>query len=315
METVSITGASGFIGRHLLRFLENNQVVKINCLRSSNQNISNCKIVEGDLLRPDSLEQLLEPGCVVVNLAFLSNRPSEDNLAAMANLADACIRARVKRLIHCSTAVVAGRARVTEVTEGTLCAPENAYEVVKYEIEKLLAEKSKGHFELVILRPTAVFGPGGKNLLKLADDLTHGSRFVNYLKSCLYGDRKMNLVCVDNVTAAISFLIESSQRFDRDIFIISDDEAPANNYREAEKFLMQSLSVDDYAFPRLVLPRFILVMALKLSGKANVNPARIYQSTKLMGAGFEKKVAFESGLKTFSDWYRAGCPPVGVKAP
>lgn len=311
MPVIVITGASGFIGQHLVaELLDSPNDVHIRALihhslGSNTFRSKNLVTFKGDLTRSETLEGLFEQGCTVVNLAYLHSQSNNDNLLAVSNLADACIKARIKRLIHCSTAVVVGRVSNSEITEETRCAPVSAYELTKLEVEKLLSGKAQGRFEFVTLRPTAVFGPGGKNLLKLAGDLAHGNRFVNYMKSCLYGYRRMNLVCIENVISAITFLIKAEKNtIDGETYIVSDDEAPANNYLDVEKYLMYALKVKNYAFPRLLLPPFLLVAVLKLIGKSNINPARVYQSRKLIAAGYIKRVSFEVGLKYFADWYR-----------
>lgn len=315
---IAITGASGFIGRHLVaELLGRRDDVQIRALihRSvGSHTFKNKKLVtfNGNLMRPETLEGLFEAGCTVVNLAYLASRSNNDNLLAMSNLVDACVKAKIKRMVHCSTAVVAGRAPNGETNEETPCAPANAYELTKLGVEKLLLEKASGRFELVILRPTAVFGPGGKNLLKLAGNLARGNRTINYLKSCLYGYRKMNLVCIDNVISAITFLIETDKSIDRETFIVSDDDDPANNYRDVEKYLMNALDIKAYPLLWFQLPRFLLAASLKLAGKPNINPARVYLAHKLVAAGYKKRVPFEAGLKSFADWYREEFRPAGT---
>lgn len=67
------------------------------------------QIIEGDLLNASSLSRFLEPGSVVFNLAYLSNRSGKDNLQAARNLAEVCFKAGIHRLIHVSTAGVVCR--------------------------------------------------------------------------------------------------------------------------------------------------------------------------------------------------------------
>jgi hypothetical protein len=44
---------------------------------------------------------------------------------------------------------------------------QQEYEKNKLKIEQVFLDISLGKFEMTILRPTAVFGDGGKNLVKL----------------------------------------------------------------------------------------------------------------------------------------------------
>lgn len=308
MNVIAITGATGFIGLHLLDHLAHQKDIQIRILihRNINNKIlnrDNIIYVEGDLLKFETLNKLIVPGCTVVNLVYLRDCSKQENLSAIANLAEVCAKAKIKRFIHCSTAVIAGRVPNKVIDENTECNPISEYEITKLAVEKILLEKYGSSFEVVILRPTAIFGSGGKNLIKLANDLRYGNRIINYLKSCLFNYRKMNLVYIDNVVSAIVFLININKKMEREIFIVSDDEYHDNNYRDVEQFLMRGFGYKDYLLPRVLLPFFILIFLLKLAGKSNLNPT--YDCQKLLRAGFKKPVLFEEGLVCFTDWYKS----------
>jgi nucleoside-diphosphate-sugar epimerase len=298
--TLVIIGASGFIGEHLLNVLAERNDIEIRVLVHSNRSNkhANLSFIEGDLLRPDSLDALLSKNCTVINLAYLV----QGNLDAMTNLAMACARNQVKRLIHCSTAVVVGRAGVDWVTESTLCVPVSEYEQTKLQMEEILLEKAIGKFEITILRPTAVFGPGGKNLLKMANELLTRNLWVNYVKSCLFNRRSMNLVCVGNVVAALVFLVDA-EKVDREVFIISDDDSPVNNYRDIEDRLLANFG-KSYFVPRVFIPKLCLGALLRLAGKSNINPSIKYSDQKLVRLGFKKPQNLEMAIVAFVAWYK-----------
>jgi len=308
MQLIAITGANSFIGSHLIKRLSLCSDMRLRLLIHRNLNLSlqeseKISITRGNLLDIKTLNGFVETDCIVVNLAYLGGRSSDENLAATNNLMEACSRAKVKRLIHCSTAVIAGRVSSDKVTENTSDRPLNKYEFIKQRIEKLILEKTDGLFEIVILRPTAVFGKDGKNLVKLADDLMYGNRLVSYIKSCIYQFRRMNLVYIDNVVAAIEFFIQTDRNLTGETFIISDDEDPSNNYRDIEKYLMKRLGCNPYPIQPVSLPFLILKSLLGLSGKTNDNPALVYDCGKILSLGFKKPVSFKEGLSHFSDWY------------
>jgi len=216
---------------------------------------------------------------------------------------EVCSNTKIKRLIHCSTAVVAGRAATDRVTENTPKKPLQEYESTKSKIEEIILGKSAGIFETVILRPTAVFGKDGKNLVKLMDSLMNGNRLINYLKSCIYQYRRMNLVYVDNVVAAIEFLMRTDRNLNGEIFIISDDDDPSNNYRDLEKYLIKRMGCREYPIAPVSLPFPILRFLLRLAGRTNDNPALVYDCGKLLSTGFKKPLSLKEGLSRFSDWY------------
>lgn len=308
ISCVSIIGASGFIGKHLLAALTERRNSEIRVLVHSKDNEIHTQhyvsLIEGDLLKPETLEPLFEPGCTVINLAYLASRSGRDNLNAMANLADVCARKRVKRLIHCSTAVVVGRVSESLIDENTLCNPVSEYEKIKLIIEKILFEKALGEFEISILRPSAVFGPGGQNLLKLANELTSNKPWINYLKSSLFDRRSMNLVCVQNVVAALTFLLDADKSINREIFIISDDDSPFNNYQDIENRLIMQLGMKAYPLPKIPIPHFFLALLLFLAGKSSTNPSVKYSDRKLASFGFKKPQSIENGVEAFAKWYQ-----------
>ena len=164
---------------------------------------------------------------------------------------------------------------------------------------------STWRLERVVLRPTAVFGPGGLNLVKLARSLTTGSRAVNYLRSSLFGRRRMNLVCIDNVVAALSFVIGQSSPLPDRIYIVSDDDDPANNFRDVESALIDRLRLPHYPLPPIALSLDVLRGVLQATGRASVDPRRNYACDRLRRAGYRPPMTLAEGLSRFAEWFEA----------
>ncbi len=315
MTHVSITGASGYIGRHLVDQLSQRDGVKIKVLSrhankvfSISEPHSEISQIQADLLSAVSLEKFLDPECTVVNLAYLWNAGENANLAATRNLVSACKLAKIKRLIHVSTVDVTGRAFENILNESISCKPVGEYGVTKLAIENLLRDEVGGKFDLVILRPSAVFGPGSKNLSMLVNDIQVGNCFKNYLKNCLFGRRRMNLVAVANVVAAIEFLMHCKSEFRGAIFNITDDNYSKNNFLDVERTIRESLGVGDYWLSRIPLPLNLLKLLLKLTGRNINNPCREYQSEKIRSLGFVPPISFDKALDDYAKWCRASQP-------
>lgn len=311
MRTIAITGASGYIGRHLVDRLARNSALRVKVLSRSGPATQGgefgegIEVVYGDLERPESLVGFLEPGCTVVNLVYLWGAGEVANLTVTRHLIDACEAAGVGRLIHCSTAAVVGRSPDSWVNENVRCRPVTEYGISKLKVEQAFQECARGSFDLTILRPTSVFGPGGDPLKKLAADLTGEKRMRNYLKSCLFGRRRMNLVHVDNVVAAIEFLGRRDENLDGEIFIVSDDDAEANNFSAVETVLAAAFCLKGDRIPKLSLPPVCLAALLWLMGRNNVNPQCNYDPGKLLALGFVRPVTFTEGLENYAKWYRS----------
>lgn len=312
MITIAITGAFGYIGKNLIAELARHGEYRIKVLsRSSRREIDaaelgrNIEVIEGDLRMPETLRELFEPGCTVVNLVYLRKSGQTENLAVIDNLLAACRTAKIGRLIHCSTADVTGRTRDNQVTESSPCHPVTEYGVTKLKIEEVILNAANSFLEATILRPTAVFGRGGENLNKLASDLVSEKRLRNYIKSCLFDRRRMNLVHIENVVAAILFLIHHAEDVNGEVFIVSDDDNPSNNYADVERFLMREFNLPYYSTPRFLVPPSVLSFLLRLLGRNNINPRSVYAPSKLIDYGFTRPVSFETGLAEYSAWYRS----------
>jgi nucleoside-diphosphate-sugar epimerase len=311
MHIVAVTGATGSIGRHVLNCLCRQQGVAVRALAHKAPDASlpqseRLVWVRGDVADVASVERLLVNGCDLVHLAYPVGWARAQHLSVNLGIARAAVKAGVRRVIHCSTAAVVGRTAAQRITEGTFAEPVTDYEVTKLAIERAWLEPHGIPLELAVLRPTAVYGPGVQNLLKLALALTSESGFTNYARSSLFGRRRMHLVHVENVVAAIDYLLNDAARQNGEIYIVSDDDDPLNNFRDVEKMLMQAWGIHDYPVPPLPVPKFFLSALLRLMGRSNYNPDRVYDDSKLQQAGLQKPYRLERGLREFASWYVRG---------
>lgn len=311
MVNLGITGVSGYLGRHLVKRLAEEPAFNQQLLfhssppPSSLSSLPKCYAVYGDLTDVESIRHWLAPGSTVVHLAYMWEGGRERNLLAAANLCEACRIAEVTRIIHVSTAAVVGRASSDLVTEETPCHPISEYGKTKLAIEACIQEAAaRTNIDLVILRPTSIFGPMGAPLKLLAEDLSKGFWFKNYLKSGLFGCRAMNLVHVSNVVAAVRFFIGCRQNFGGEAFFISEDEDHANNFADVEKAILDVLEIRRYPIPLLHLPSFVLSVLLRLRHRDIINPYRRFSSARIESLGFTKPNTFADGLHDYLAWYR-----------
>jgi nucleoside-diphosphate-sugar epimerase len=212
--------------------------------------------------------------------------------------------------VHLSTAAVVGQNNDDWIDEFSICRPSTVYEKTKMQIEQVLAE-SMPDVELVVVRPTAVFGPGGKNLLKLARENATQSSVLRYMRACFHGRRAMNLVSVQNVAAALCHLAFERTANHRDVFIVTDDEITANNYHDVEHVLQSAFGHREYFLPVLTLPTYVQNTVLRASGKSPRNPRRRYRCDKLLHTGFAKPCEFGQALAEYASylagqWYSQG---------
>jgi nucleoside-diphosphate-sugar epimerase len=307
---ILLTGATGFLGGHLIRRLANRPAVEVRAVARSARgralpDVENVRWIDADLGHPESLREHLAGVDTFVHLAYPPDWNIAQHLAVARALGQQAKEGGVRRVVLCSTAIVVGRSRTRRVDENTPCVPKTDYERTKLGIESALAAEVRGAYGLVVLRPTAIFGPGGRNLLKLAGELWSGHRVVNYLRSSFHGRRAMNLVCVENVVGALEFVMTRPQRLPHETFIVSDDDDPANNFRDVEAALSRHLGVGEYPVPPVPLPQAALSWVLRLAGRSAVDPDRVYDGARLRGEGFRTAVPLAKALESFASWYRA----------
>ena len=308
-NTVAITGASGFVGNALIADLIKSDIYRVNALCHSapaSGGAVPCVLdTWGDLLQAVTLKDWPPPGSTLVHLAYMWDVNAEANFMATNNLLDACYRAGIKRLVHVSTAAVVGRSDNSWVDEDTVCLPVTEYGQAKMRIEEMMREGARKYgFDLVILRPTSVYGHGGMPLVKLCKDLRQTPWVINYLKACLFGRRAMNLIHLDNVIAAIRFLVDYPSNLDGATFIISDDHDAANNFLDVERTAHDLLKVNAYPLPVIALPAALLSLILRVLGRNIIDPACRFKSDRLFSLGFRPPISHEDGLRDYLIWYR-----------
>ncbi len=226
MNRILVTGASGFIGSALVPSLAAaGYRVRAAARRHTippPENIE--RVALPDITRPIDWSPLLEDIDVVVHLAGIAHRtvgsPAEyhqANFAAVADLAIACARRDVKRLIFMSSiGAQAGSAADEVLTEQSVARPVTAYDRAKLAAED--AVRGSGA-RFVVLRPVLVYGPDAKANVAL---LMRLAALPVPLPFGAFHNRR-SLLALDNLISAVKFCIESPAVLG-ETFIVSDPE-------------------------------------------------------------------------------------------
>jgi nucleoside-diphosphate-sugar epimerase len=179
---VLVTGATGFTGGHLARYLAGraNQVwalVRAGSAEAARRDLQSAgvELVEGSLEDPESLARACAGVEVVYHIAAIYRQaglPDETyravNADAVRAVIEAAARGGARRVVHCSTVGVHGDVEHPPAGEDAPLRPGDIYQVTKLEGEERAraAARATG-MEVVIARPTGIYGPGDRRLLKL----------------------------------------------------------------------------------------------------------------------------------------------------
>lgn len=169
---VLVTGADGFIGRHLCARLERRDFSVTRAVRAPSTKGGDGNLaVTGELADCDRLERLVAGHDAIAHLAGRAHVVRETaldpraefqraNVDATLRLARAAVASGVRRFVFVSSIGVLGDRSDRVLTENDLPAPAEPYAESKLAAERALAElASRAPLELVILRPTLVYGP------------------------------------------------------------------------------------------------------------------------------------------------------------
>ena len=204
---VLVTGATGFTGGHLARFLtRSGDRVRV-LVRAANRELVGrgvAEIVEGDLRDSDALKRAAEGVEVVYHIAAIYRQAGlrdqeyrAVNAAAVGSVIDAAHAGGARRVVHCSTVGVHGDVEHPPANEDAPLRPGDIYQQTKLEGERVAREAgARTGVEVVIARPTGIYGPGDRRLLKLFRGVAR-RRFV------ILGDGRIyyHLTYIDDLAA------------------------------------------------------------------------------------------------------------------
>jgi dihydroflavonol-4-reductase len=187
-ERVLVTGATGFIGYHLVQALVE-MGVEVLCLVRSTSNISklesfNVSFVEGDVTFKESLIDAVSAIDTVYHLAgstavIHADRYFQVNEVGTRNLVGVCAQySQPKRLVLVSSSAAAG----PSPPDRPMKEDDPPHPISYYGRSKLAGEEAArqwaGVIPITIVRPPIVFGEYDREVFKMFDLVAHGWHLV-----------------------------------------------------------------------------------------------------------------------------------------
>ena len=307
---VVVSGATGFIGSHLLpALLREGHVVK--ALIEPGVDTVRWKGVDSfaaDIISGDGVSVAFQGADAVVHLAARNHvlkEASRDPLAAYQrvnvdgtrNVVRAASLAGARLFVHLSSVKAMGEGSDRILNEESPCVPKTPYGISKLESEEVVRAEAGGEgMSVVILRLPMVYGPVNKgNLTRMIRWAEKGFPFPRY-----HPENLRSMAYVGNVVAGIMAVLNASPQGIA-TYILKDKEDYST--RRMHGAICSALGKEPRYFP-------VPSLGVRVGGWLSEDFRKITGSFLVSGAKFEEEMRFtppfslEEGIERTVEWYR-----------
>ncbi|MBI4845909.1 MAG: NAD(P)-dependent oxidoreductase [Candidatus Omnitrophica bacterium] len=235
-ENILLTGATGFIGWHLVRYVLKEDRYNIIAIVRKSDNYKNSEkmkglkvqLAEGNFYEEAFVQNVFKsyPIDYVIHCAALRGSGAgyceeyqRVNVRGTEVLLEAALSYKVKKFIFCSSVGVFGTIpKEVPASVQTSLSPDNMYHRSKAEAEKKVKEFIDKGLNAVIVRPTITYGDGDDGFPSILTALVRERKLVLSSR-----DIKIHLVGVKNLAKIFITLIQDKEDNNR-VFIAADEQ-------------------------------------------------------------------------------------------
>lgn len=313
---ILVTGDSGFIASFLIPKLIDmgHEVVGIDLVPYSRQTFTHKQII-GNIANRETVLKIAKDIDCIIHLAAVhtDEGPTKEdyfhtNVTGTKVLLDVARQLNVNQFFFFSTVGVYGN--VSPADETTLPTPNNDYGFSKLRAEEAIVKwcQEDTNRKTIIVRPTAVYGPGNKaNIFRLIKQVSTG----NFLMTGS-GRNKKAVIYVENVVSSVMYLL---RHFDNQIGVYNLIDYPILT---TNSLVTTIAKINNKNLSKLKIPiklTTILVTVFnrffKLVGqKPIITKTRIlkfcanteYYADKIRQIGYLQEISNEAGLRKTIEW-------------
>ncbi|RKY43164.1 MAG: hypothetical protein DRP85_00585 [Candidatus Makaraimicrobium thalassicum] len=312
---ILVTGATGFIGKNLVKYLlaEDHDIV---CLvrRTSRTGFlegSGAALVTGDITDAAEVDEVfrkVRPQAVFHCAAGIRDKSEAElcrvNAEGTRNICQACRRHDTGRLVYLSSvAVISGNPQVPLVDDLPYKAT-TAYGRTKIEAERIVMDFRKKGLHVAVIRPCMVYGEDEPHALNRLLNLARSRRIPIFDVPGM--DSRLDLVYVGNVVRALLLALEKDAATEGTFMVTDMQTITLRGFLE---ILYDEMGV---GYPPVV-PAFLaklLMIAPPLRKKADrFFKDRVYDVTRAVKLlGYSPLMSTEEGLRQTVRHWRHICP-------
>jgi nucleoside-diphosphate-sugar epimerase len=227
---ILVTGATGFIGRHLVETLAKTNENKIFCLVRNDKKARKLehlgvKFIYADITQKHTLTKILRYNIdVIIHCAAYVGNDNKEllrkvNVVGTQNMCELAQNLNIDRFIYVSSvAVISGNPEVP-LTEDLPYKATCPYGDSKIEAEKIVLAFRQRGLNVAVLRPAMIYGADEPHMLKTLYKLLKFRLLFTIDK----GVKKLHLVYIETVVEAIINAI-SNDGFLEGTFFVGDDD-------------------------------------------------------------------------------------------
>ena len=313
---ILITGGSGFIGRYIIKLLEEKYDIINFDLKKPDFPFKGT-FIQGEILNIESLVNAAKKATTIFHLAAKHNDVGTKeeyykiNVKGTENIVNIAKRNNINKIIFFSTVAVYGNT-FSHVDENTQPNPQSDYGKSKLEAEQLLNNwaKEAENRKLIIIRPAVVIGPYNyANMFKLIKQIDKGL-YAHIGK----GNNIKSLAYVENIAEASKFILEN---VNTNISIYNYTDEPQLTTRQITNIIKNSLSKNK----SIQLPYYIAyfiglifdIFSFLIHKDLPISSKRIKKicsetycvSDKIRKDGFMPPFTSIEGLHKMVEWYKS----------
>jgi len=321
---VLVTGGTGFTGKALVERLlnEGHEVVSLDYkegLKTDDLRKAGAEVIIGSVADKEIVDKSMRGVDVVHHLAAAFrelNVPNsyydEINVGGTRTVLEAAEKYNVKKVIYCSTCGVHGNVLNPPANEDAPIAAADYYQQTKYAAEPVVKEFADKGMKTVILRPTAIYGPGDPERFFMIFKRVYNGKFP------MFGSGKTlyHPLYVENLVDAHMLAMEPGNG-DGQTYLIADEEYVSieNLVQRVGKALEVDVSIPHFPIWPLIIAGHVFEKICKPFKIAPpIFPRRVdwYRQNRAFDIskakkelGYEPKVGLDEGLKRTAIWYKS----------